>query len=124
MTDAVISVTIPCDARFVSLARLTATSLGAEVDLDVDALEDLRMAANELVAVVIEWGAEHAHETVTLTYRLHAQGLELTATADGASPDADNIEIDPLSRRILASVADSYRLGPGGGTLDKRRAAP
>jgi anti-sigma regulatory factor (Ser/Thr protein kinase) len=60
MSDAVITVTIPSDTRFVALARLTGAGLGAELDFDVDTIDDLRMATNELVAVVVEWAATTA----------------------------------------------------------------
>jgi len=117
MTDPVITVTVPSDSRFVALARLTASGLGAEIDLDVDAIEDLRMAANELVAVVVEWAVDHGHDTVTLTYTLHPDGLDLTAQADGAGDDAADIELDPLTAQILGSVSDTYAVGPGRGSI-------
>lgn len=122
MSDAVITVTIPSDSRFVALARLTGAGLGAELDFDVDTIDDLRMATNELVAVVVEWAHDNGRPSVTLTFTLADDRLDVHATADGDLDGADPIDLDPLTEQILASVADSYELGPTWGRLHKARA--
>jgi hypothetical protein len=121
MSDAVVTVTIPSDSRFVALARLTAAGLGAEIDFDLDTIDDLRMATNELVAVMVEWAIDHDVATVTLTFTLEPDALVLRASAgeppDGAAP----VALDPLTAQILSSVADSYEVGPAWGRLRKAR---
>jgi hypothetical protein len=123
MSDAVITVTIPSDTRFVALARLTGAGLGAELDFDVDTIDDLRMATNELVAVVVEWAADNGRDTVTLTFTLDGAALDVHASAGEFTDGAQPVELDPLTEQILASVADSYELGPSWGSLRKARAA-
>lgn len=122
MSDAVITVTIPSDTRFVALARLTGAGLGAELEFDVDTIDDLRMATNELVAVVVEWAADNDRATVTLTFTLEDGALDVHAAAGDALDGAEPVELDPLTEQILASVADSYELGPTWGRLRKARA--
>lgn len=122
MSDAVITVTIPSDSRFVALARLTGAGLGAELDFDVDTIDDLRMATNELVAVVVEWAVDNSRETVTLTFTLDGDVLEVHASAGDAADGLAPVELDPLTEQILASVADSYEVGPSWGSLRKARA--
>lgn len=121
MSDAVITVTIPSDTRFVALARLTGAGLGAELDFDVDTIDDLRMATNELVAVVVEWAADNDRQIVTLTFTLDGDALEVHASAGELIDGAEPVELDPLTEQILASVADSYELGPTWGSLRKAR---
>lgn len=121
MNDAVITVTIPSDSRFVALARLTGAGLGAELDFDVDTIEDLRMATNELVAVIVEWAADNGVDTVTLTFTLEGDALDLHASGGDAPAGAAPVELDPLTEQILSSVADGYELGPTWGRLRKTR---
>jgi hypothetical protein len=112
---ATVTVTIPARSSFIGLARVTATSMGAELDLDVDALDDLRLALNELVAALIEVADEDA--TIAVEYTLADDGL----TVSGRLSAGQGATLDELSRQILGVVTDSYHLDGATFALRKSR---
>ncbi len=57
--DQSVRLNLPASTRFVSSARVVAASMGAEVGLDVDDLDDLRLGVDELVSTLVD-GAESA----------------------------------------------------------------
>lgn len=116
-----IRISIPPDSRFIALTRTTAAALGAELELTVDEIDDLRMAANELVGLVIEWAEEAGAASVDLCYQLSGRGIRLEVTAAGADTSRASVTPDPLAAKILSSVADGHSLGDGYGWLEKRR---
>jgi hypothetical protein len=111
----VVTVTIPARSSFVGLARVTATSLGAELDLDVDELDDLRLALNELVAALIEVADEGA--TIAVEYSLGDDELSVS----GRLSAGEGATLDELSRQILGVVTDSYHLDGSTFALRKSR---
>jgi anti-sigma regulatory factor (Ser/Thr protein kinase) len=124
MSVPAIRIVIPAETRFVAFARVTAATVGAELDFTLDDIEELRMAANELVATVVEWARDHSVADVELEYRLGTETLELAARAkrDGAgNPTAH--EIDALTRSILEAIVDDFEIGEGYGRITKSRTA-
>jgi len=112
---ATVTVTIPARSNFLGLARVTATSLGAELDLDVDELDDLRLALNELVAALIEVAEDGA--TIAVEYRLADDGLDVT----GRLSNGDGATLDELSQQILGVVTDAYHVDGSTFALRKSR---
>jgi serine/threonine-protein kinase RsbW len=113
-TDAVSSVpdpeplvrlSVPASPKFLSAARLVAASLGAEVGLTVDDLEDLRLGVNELVSALIEGASTGSRIDLEL---LPADG---TITVSGVIEGGTGAAVaDELTTRILTAVADHHRL--------------
>lgn len=121
VADSQIRIAVPPDTRFVALARVTAVSLGAELDFDVDALEELRIAANEVAAIMLERAEDAGATEVALCFTLLGDtAIELIVTVDDAGADSP-IEPDPLAEQILASVADEFELRNGWARMLKRR---
>jgi hypothetical protein len=112
---ATVTVTIPARSNFVGLARVAATSLGAELDLDVDELDDLRLALNELVAALIEVAADGA--TIAVEYTLGDEELSVS----GQLSAGEGASLDELSQQILGVVTDSYHLDGSTFALRKSR---
>lgn len=122
MTDAEIRVTLPAQSRYVALARMTAAGLGADLEFNVDEIDELRVGADEVVALVIEWAEDHSVDTVELVYRIGDAHLELTVAADGhGDGDAGDPELDVLTARILEAVVDEHDLAPGRARIVKHR---
>ena len=97
--DQVVALGFPPSSRFLSAARLVATSLGADAGLTVDDLDDLRLGVNELVTTLRD-----------------ALSILLTEGADAAAVvDADGASLGSLTlgaiRHRLAARADQ----PGAG---------
>lgn len=124
-----ILVTIPADSRFVALVRVTAASLAAELDFTLDEIADVRVGADELTALLIEWAEDHGRETVNLRYRLTENCLELEGDAGpgngepGAEPAGPSVpELDHITEQILSAVVDTYVIDKGYGRILKRKA--
>ncbi|MEZ5350261.1 MAG: hypothetical protein R2714_13830 [Microthrixaceae bacterium] len=102
---------IPTDARFVSLARTAAIGMVADEDPDLETVENLRLAVNELVSAVLE---NSTGATVSIQFELGAGGdTELFVRAI-PSDAAGEVSVDPLTRRILESVTSEHRFLPDG----------
>ena len=115
-----IRVTIPAQARFLRIARLTAAGVAGDLGFDLREIEDLRVAVDEMCAVVIEGAPEEVE--LSLVYRAGDGELEIEGrcAGDGAGP-----EIHPIARELLAMTADEHETGTDGGVrtfrLVKRR---
>jgi len=91
-----VDLTVPASSAHLRILRLVSSSLGASVGLDVDQLDDLRIAVDELCSLLIEPAPPGALLRVTLTTEddhLVVEGAILSETA-GAT-------IDPVSQLIL-----------------------
>ena len=69
---------IPAATRYLRLARLTAAGLAGDLGFRVDSVEDLRVAVDELCAVIID--GTPAGTMLELTYREHDDGLVIDMT--------------------------------------------
>src|SRR5215217_9741117 len=97
-----VRLSIPPEARYLRLARLAASGVAADLDLPLDAIDDLRVAVDELSALLID-GAEVPME---LTFCVEGGWLRITGTCAHPAP----IEIDDVAREVLALTADDYRV--------------
>ena len=108
---------IPAQLRFVSLVRVAAASLAADLDPIIDDVEDLRVAVNELVGLLVEAsdGATVAVQMWTDERTLHVSGR-----CNGPSSP---VAPDQLTERILAATVDSYLISDGSFRVHKRLGA-
>ena len=88
--------------------------MGAEVGLDVDDLDDLRLGVDELVSTLVE-GAESAAR-VSIEFITGPNSVTVRGVLEGSAGVA---EADELTRRILDAVADHYELNRTSFTLTK-----
>lgn len=109
-----IVIEFPASTRYISTVRVTAAGLVAEMDPDVDQVDDLRMAVNELVSALIE---QSSGGTIRVEMSLGDETLGVTATA---SDPVGPIELDDLTRRILSATTEHHRVGDGTGELRMR----
>ncbi len=129
-SDHPVIVQLPADSGFLRIARLNATAYGARLDLDVEQLDDLRLAVNE----ALTWLLDDPSHPSTVVLRLHQEGTqlviagstegttaELPAAADPASPDHTIGE--DLLMAILGATVDDFALeaSPRGFELRKGR---
>jgi serine/threonine-protein kinase RsbW len=99
-----VRLTIPAEARFLRLARLTAAGLAGDLGYSVDAIEDLRIAVDELCAAVIQ-DADPGSE-LTVTYREDDGALVVEGVCDDT--DAPLPELHAVAQELLAMLADEY----------------
>jgi serine/threonine-protein kinase RsbW len=103
----VVRLVIPAEARYLRLVRLTASGLAGDLGYGTDALEDLRIAVDELCASVIEDSV--AGSELTVSYRETDGALEVEGVCDDASTSAP--ELHSVARELLAMLADDYEVG-------------
>jgi serine/threonine-protein kinase RsbW len=105
--DAVV-VEIPASHRFTPAVRVAAASVAAELDPDVDQVEDLRLAVSELVGLLV--ASADAGSRIRVQMRLVDGSVEVVghATSGSAPPEPDD-----LTRRLLEATVDTFGSGPG-----------
>ena len=95
---------VPAVPASLRLARLTASSLAADLDWSLDDIEDLRIAVDELTAALID-GAPEA----TLELEFHQNGPKLAITGACRS-DAPMGHLDPLALELLELTTDHFSI--------------
>jgi serine/threonine-protein kinase RsbW len=112
---AAITTRLPAETRFLALTRVMAASLAAELGFSIDAIDDLRVAVDEIVSAAMD-GAGDAG-AIDLGFRVGDGELSVSVTVgDGAA-----VAIDALSRQILAAVTDELEIGPTSASFVCRR---
>jgi hypothetical protein len=96
---ATVRLTVPAQTRFARVARMTTSSLVATWGADIDDVEDLRIAVDELVTALVPASSdgEIALTLILGDGELRAEG----STAATAKPD-----LDQLTREIVSAVVD------------------
>lgn len=112
MTEAV-TLDIPASTEHVQLARLVASGIAGRLDFDLDEIEDLRIAVDELCVLLLEHGAV---ESLRLGYEVEGTTTLLVRGAARVNATTGPFEISRLTAQILDTVADSHELGVDDGT--------
>jgi hypothetical protein len=94
------------------VARLVASGLGATAGLDVDGVDDLRIAVDELCAALFEVGRG---PSVELIFAVSADEVVVTGRTEAPSVSDFDPERLVLSRQILDVACDAYTLTLEGG---------
>jgi len=116
----VVSLTVPGSLEYVRVIRLTAAAVAARLGFDVEEIEDLRVAVDELASVVIEAGRDNE---ITLKFSNFGDTFIVEGTASVDREPA----LDALTRQILTVVVDDFELGVADGVARFRaskQAAP
>lgn len=123
-TDDVIELVVPFGHRYIATARVVAASVGADLGLDVDQIDDLRLAVDEAVAAVVEATAGAAPGRVGIRFARQPDLLTVRVGAVGAEPvTLTRDDIDPLALRIIEAVADEFEVVDGALVICKRTTA-
>jgi serine/threonine-protein kinase RsbW len=114
VTGEIIRLTVPAALEFVRIVRLTASGVASRLGFDVEEIEDLRVAVDELASLVVEAadGGELAVQFAVQDDRLRIEG-EASLTPDRA----ENARVDDLTAQILAAVVDEWDLSTTDGTV-------
>ena len=91
---------IPPDPAYVRIARLAAGDMGGRVGFSIDELDDVRLAVDEMCAVLIGTGAS--------VIEVRMQARERTLIVEGRARDARRgIVPSELSEMLLGALVDS-----------------
>ncbi|MGK2948088.1 MAG: hypothetical protein ACSLFP_05915 [Acidimicrobiales bacterium] len=116
-TDATLQLVLPADPRMLRVLRLVASGVASLGAFDIESIEEVRVAVDELGSTLI---SASAGAPISLTFALTDHGLSV----DGSTELGDDaFAIDPLTDRMLAVVASSHSWnsadGVGQGRIEK-----
>lgn len=109
----VVRLTFPGSLEYVRVARMTASAVAARLGFDVEEIEDLRVAVDELASVVIEAGDGRE---LSLVF----SELGGNFVVEGRAPVVSDPALDDLTRQILSVVVDDFELGASAGVAEFR----
>lgn len=97
-----VTIVLPADTSYVSLARSVAALMAARADLTVDHLEDVRLAVDEAVSQLVH---DAVDGSITLAFTEEPDGLHVRASArtDATEPPSQ----DTFSWTVLTALADA-----------------
>lgn len=104
-----VRVMVPAELGYLRMVRLAAAAFGDRLGFDVDEIEDIRVAVDELASCLIE----RASNTDPLTVVLSA--TEESLLVSGYVPSTEGPVLDTLTSQILGAVVNSYDTGNSDG---------
>jgi serine/threonine-protein kinase RsbW len=99
----VVRLTIPAGLEFVRIARLTASGVASRLGFDVDEIEDLRVAVDELSSILVE---SSDGSDLELVFTSRKDGIEMEGQV--RFDQVGELAIEDLTKQILAAVVDEY----------------
>jgi serine/threonine-protein kinase RsbW len=99
-----VRLTVPASLEYVRIIRLTASGVASRLGFDVDEIENLRVAVDELASLVLE----AAHGDLEMSFVEDHGALRIEGHAP-VTPGAD-VAIEDLTAQILKAVTDDYEL--------------
>jgi serine/threonine-protein kinase RsbW len=109
-TGEVVRLSVPAALEYVRIVRLTASGVASRLGLDVDEIENLRVAVDELASTVVDAASGD------LEISFSSAGGELRIEGHAPVAPGGDVGIDELSAQILKAVCDDYELGVADGT--------
>jgi serine/threonine-protein kinase RsbW len=113
----VIELSLPADARLVRLARLVASGVATAAGFDVEEVEDLRIAVDELCGALVEGGNG---DPLQLRFELGHEEVHVAGSTGSSGIEQLDEQRIALSRQILDVVVDSHEVNADDGTLRVR----
>ena len=103
-----VSLKFPASFEYIRLARLVASGLAAQVNFNLDDIEDLRIAVDELCSALVEAAADRT-STVTVTFSVDDQQIHMEADVPTVGANGSYV-IDDISSHILRAAVDRHEL--------------
>lgn len=116
MADDAIEIGVPLLAEHAATLRVIVSSLGSDHGLDVDQIDDLKLAVSEVFTLLID--SADAVGATRARVRYEADSTQIRVQLDRGLTD-DTIELDVLASTILQSVVDEHIVSNTGITLVK-----
>lgn len=114
----VVALTVPCAPEYLGLIRLVASSVATNAGMDVDDIDDLRIAADELCYLLMSATADEQDIKLTFTIspqRIVIEGKRAGWPEGGVLPGASDLMV-----KILAQVVDDFEITGDGGSVKFR----
>ena len=105
MSDTV-RLSVPSQTAYLRLARLAASSLAAELGFGTDELADLKIAVDEMCALLV---ADSDGGDLELTLATEGDGVVVEGHCDSRS--GRPLELHPIAEELLSVIADDCEVG-------------
>ena len=114
---------VPAHPSSLRLVRLVVASMAADAGFDFDTVEDLRIAADELINTVMSVTATDGSVSIEVT--VSDEALQLRSWAPAVAEHAA-VVVDPLAAQILSALVDSSSFEVRGAQVEAalRKAIP
>ena len=114
---------VPAQPSSLRLVRLVVASMAADAGFDFDTVEDLRIAADELINTVMSVTATDGSVSIEVT--VSDEALQLRSWAPAVAEHAA-VVVDPLAAQILSALVDSSSFEVRGAQVEAalRKAIP
>jgi serine/threonine-protein kinase RsbW len=113
LTGETVRLTVPAALEYVRIVRLTASGVASRLGFDVEEIEDLRVAVDELTSLIVDAADGNELEVV---FAVFDDALHIDGEAD-AKPGGAAAAVEDLTGQILAAVVDEWRLETTDGRL-------
>ncbi len=104
LTSEVVRLTVPRSLEYVRLVRLTAAGFASRLGYDVEEIDDVRRAVDELASIIVETGTGGDLE---VGFRVAGGVLIVEGSAPAEIPPL----VDELAHQILAVVVSVHDTG-------------
>jgi serine/threonine-protein kinase RsbW len=115
VTGETIRLTVPAALEFIRIVRLTASGVASRLGFDVEEIEDLRVAVDELASLLVESSTDDGE--LAIRFGVVDGHLRIDGEAAFADDRADNARVDDLTAQILAAVVDEWDLSTNEGIV-------
>ncbi len=107
-----IVLSLPARTTNLRIARLTASSVAADLGFGLDDTDDLRLAITELCGALLD---DHSHGDDRVELRIRVEDGTVVVEGRREPMDGEPPELDPIARELLVVTTDEHHLGGGGG---------
>lgn len=108
---------LPADTRYVSTLRLVASSLGAQSELTIDTIEDLRLAVDEAAALLAPHAAPGSSLRTTFHIRSHRLEATLAVTPVPGDDAEQTIDRTGFAWTLLTALTEGIEVTTSAGSL-------
>ena len=120
-----LSLCLPAQPEFVGVARLTLAGLASRLGLDIQQVEDVKVAVAEAMTLLLQAAGETGEITLRATW--DAAHLEIEVSGDGPAVELEREEA-AIAIMVMEALMDTARWEPRAGRpcvrLGKARPAP
>lgn len=101
-----VQLSIPLLFEYVRVARLTASGLASRLSFDVDEIDDIRIAVDELAGHLVEAAGATGDGELVIEFCVSPECLEIV----GRAPARRDPPLEELTRQILSAAVDGYEV--------------
>ena len=103
-----IELLLPCNAAYVSAARLTASSIANRLKFALDEIEDIKAAVSEACTYIIRESSAVNKGEFKITFLLKKDALQITITCSIGLSNKDNE--DEMGIHMIKALMDHFEI--------------